>query len=425
MAKAAKSGASAKVTAAAAEKPAAAGATRVTIIGGGMITKIQLLPTIYHLQREGIVGEIRIYALKRRRCWTCRTTRRSPRRSPASRSRRYPDPAKVAPGEMFPEPLQGSAGRRAQGQHRGGGRAGPVPLRRGHGRPGERPARLRGQAAGAQARAGRGDRPQGRTSKGLVVGVEYHKRFDYPQFHGPQGLPRRAVRRVPPRPGPPARVLVLPPLQFPELVTCENSDMFTYIGCHYVDLVAFITGLRPAAVSVYGMKDKYPNGNEGYLWTDGRVIWENGACLSVANVTRLSRRGRRRQQPGHDHVVRGRQGRLPDLPQRPVPRREAQLHGRQRRPRRHRLRRAQPRLLPACWTRAAGAWCRSATGFRSVEYIVGACKQVAGTADLAARQQAARGSTTPKASWPRPSTAVTTSWSWRPGERAYCPAGAR
>jgi hypothetical protein len=37
-------------------------------------------------------------------------------------------------------------------------------------------------------------------------------------------------------------------------------------------------------VSVYGLKDKYPNGNEGYLWTDARVIWNNGACLNVQNA---------------------------------------------------------------------------------------------------------------------------------------------
>jgi hypothetical protein len=60
--------------------------------------------------------------------------------------------------------------------------------------------------------------------------------------------------------------------------------MFTYVGCHYVDQVHFITGLLPKSVSVYGVKDKYPNGNEGYLWTDARVIWENGACLHVTDV---------------------------------------------------------------------------------------------------------------------------------------------
>ena len=71
---------------------------------------------------------------------------------------------------------------------------------------------------------------------------------------------------------------------FQNWMTAEYSDAFTYIGCHYVDLVAFITGLTPASVSVYGILDRFPNGKQGYLWTDARVIWSNGACLNVQNA---------------------------------------------------------------------------------------------------------------------------------------------
>jgi D-galacturonate reductase len=39
----------------------------------------------------------------------------------------------------------------------------------------------------------------------------------------------------------------------------------------------------PVAVSVYGIRDRFPNGQEGFLWTDARVIWNNGACLNVQN----------------------------------------------------------------------------------------------------------------------------------------------
>jgi hypothetical protein len=38
------------------------------------------------------------------------------------------------------------------------------------------------------------------------------------------------------------------------------------------------------SVSLYGVKDTFPNGNEGYLWTDARVIWSNGAALNVQNA---------------------------------------------------------------------------------------------------------------------------------------------
>ena len=56
-----------------------------------------------------------------------------------------------------------------------------------------------------------------------------------------------------------------------------------YVGCHYVDLVYFITGLRPVEVSVSGVKGRFPNGNEGYMWANGRVRFENGALLSVTD----------------------------------------------------------------------------------------------------------------------------------------------
>ena len=38
-------------------------APQCVIVGGGMITQVQLLPTIYHLQRIGLVGEISVCAL--------------------------------------------------------------------------------------------------------------------------------------------------------------------------------------------------------------------------------------------------------------------------------------------------------------------------------------------------------------------------
>ena len=97
--------------------------------------------------------------------------------------------------------------------------------------------------------------------KGLVVAVEYHKRLaemNEPYYYRHSN--------------------------FQNWCTVENSDMFTYVGCHYVDQVHFITGLLPKAVSVYGIKDTYPNGKEGYLWTDARVIWQNDACLHVTNI---------------------------------------------------------------------------------------------------------------------------------------------
>jgi predicted dehydrogenase len=68
---------------------------------------------------------------------------------------------------------------------------------------------------------------------------------------------------------------------FQNWFTTEQTDPFVYVGCHYVDLVYFITGLRPIELSVSGVKGRFPNGKEGYMWANGRVRYENGAILSV------------------------------------------------------------------------------------------------------------------------------------------------
>ena len=119
--------------------------------------------------------------------------------------------------------------------------------------------------------------------RSLFVGIDYHKRFDDRSL-----MARRAYRE-----GKFGEFRLGTAClhekwnyrhsNFQNWCTCENSDAFCYIGCHYVDLVQFITGLEPVAVSVYGLRDRYPNGNEGFLWTDARVRWSNGACLNVQN----------------------------------------------------------------------------------------------------------------------------------------------
>ena len=139
-----------------------------------------------------------------------------------------------------------------------------------------------GEAAGAEIRPGEGDRGIG-PRRGLLVGVEYHKRFDRRSLDA-RGLYQRG-RFGEFRCG--EAKLVEPYYyrhsNFQNWFTKENSDPFTYIGCHYVDLVYFITGLRPVEVSVRGVEGPFPNGKIGYLWSTGHVIWENGAVLSLVN----------------------------------------------------------------------------------------------------------------------------------------------
>jgi predicted dehydrogenase len=119
--------------------------------------------------------------------------------------------------------------------------------------------------------------------KGLFVGVEYHKRFDRRSLDA-RGQYRAGcfgefkcgeARLIEP--------WYYRHSNFQNWFTCENTDPFTYIGCHYVDLVYFITGLKPIGVSLLGVKGRFPNGKEGYMWSAARVKFENGALLNVVN----------------------------------------------------------------------------------------------------------------------------------------------
>ncbi|HEX72343.1 MAG TPA: Gfo/Idh/MocA family oxidoreductase [Candidatus Hydrogenedentes bacterium] len=119
--------------------------------------------------------------------------------------------------------------------------------------------------------------------KGLFVGVEYHKRFDTRALMAKHQYARGDFGTFIMGEAKMIEPYYYRHSNFQNWFTTENSDPFTYVGCHYVDLVYFITGLRPASVSVAGVKGRFPNGNEGYMWANGRVVFENGAILSVTD----------------------------------------------------------------------------------------------------------------------------------------------
>ncbi len=119
--------------------------------------------------------------------------------------------------------------------------------------------------------------------KRLFVGVEYHKRFDIRSLLARKnyqaGLFGEFII---------GEAKMIEPYyyrhsNFQNWFTYDITDPFTYVGCHYVDLVTFITGLKPIAVSVVGIKKPFPNGKIGYMWSHGRVTYENGGILSVTN----------------------------------------------------------------------------------------------------------------------------------------------
>jgi len=248
-----------------------------------MITHDQLLPTVYHLQREGLVGDISVCALNARPLKELASSRMIKQAFPNQTFRAFPDFRKVPLDEKHPDlykdvldamPPRNLVVVAVPDQLHYGVLT--EVLRRDQHICCVKPLVLSYEQALEVEKAAR--------DRGLFIGVDYHKRFDDRNLLARQRY--RAGEFGDFRLG---QARLMEPWyyrqsNFQNWCTCENSDFFTYVGCHYVDLVAFITGLKPVSVSVYGLVDKYPNGNEGYLWTDGRVIWENGGCLNVQNA---------------------------------------------------------------------------------------------------------------------------------------------
>jgi len=255
---------------------------QVCIVGGGMITQVQILPSIYHLQRIGLVGEISICALNSAPLKVLEADKALKKAFPGQSFAAYPS-LDTNPSEQFPDMFREVIAEMPS--HSIVVVAVPdqlhyvvikAALEKDQHICCVKPLVLKHSRAVEIEKCA--------YEKGLVVGVEYHKRLDDRAL-----LARRQYRqglfgefRI-------GHAEMNEPYyyrhsNFQNWCTCENSDMFTYVGCHYIDQAHFITGLLPTAVSVYGIVDKYPNGKEGYLWTDGRVIWENDACLHVTNI---------------------------------------------------------------------------------------------------------------------------------------------
>lgn len=255
---------------------------KVAIIGGGMITQVQILPSISHLQREGVVGDISICALDSGPLKALAEDKGLQKAFPGQTFKAYPsldtDPKEKFP-ELFkeviaslpkesivvvamPDQLHYMVIKEAMANNQHIMCVKPLVLKY-------------NQSVEIEKEA---------YDKGLVIGVEYHKRLDdraliARQLYGQGKFGEFKVGHAEMN-----EPYYYRHSNFQNWCTCENSDMFAYVGCHYIDQLHFITGLLPKYVSVYGVKDKYPNGNDGYLWTDGRVVWENGGCLHVTDV---------------------------------------------------------------------------------------------------------------------------------------------
>ncbi len=249
------------------------------IIGGGMITNDLLLPSVYQLQRGGRAGRIVVCALNSAPLRALAESRELCEAFPGQTFEALPA-LHEAPDKMFPNLFQDALAKLAPRQsvivavpdqfHYDIVKAcllrdqhvlcvKPLVLTYAHAAEIEELARARG----------------------LYVGVEYHKRFDRRSLVAKRQYAAGAFGEF--RLG---EAKLIEPYyyrhsNFQNWFTCDKTDPFVYVGCHYVDLVYFITGLKPVAISVSGVKGKFPNGKEGYLWASARIRYENGALLTV------------------------------------------------------------------------------------------------------------------------------------------------
>ena len=253
----------------------------VTIVGGGMITGDLLLPSIYHLQRTGVVGKINVCARHSTPLRTLKANAEIAAAFPGQDFCAYPslaESAEIFSPELYREVIAQMPPRQAVVV------ATPdhlhyevvlAALQNDQHVLCVKPLVLQyAQALEIEKLA---------LAKGLFVGIEYHKRFDRRSL-----IARRSYQLGYFGEFILGEAKMIEPYyyrhsNFQNWFTCENSDPFVYVGCHYVDLVNFITGLRPVELSVVGIKGRFPNGNEGYMWATGRVRYENGAILTVTD----------------------------------------------------------------------------------------------------------------------------------------------
>lgn len=253
----------------------------VLIIGGGMITHDLLLPSVYHLQRTGAIGRIQISALNNAPLRFLMESREitdgfpdqtfipHPALSEAP-EKNFPDLYKQVLASMpprqivivaMPDQMHYAVVMEALKNNQHVLCVKPLVLQY-------------SQAVEIEELA---------LSKGLFVGVEYHKRFDRRAL-----LARRQYRLGHFGEFAMGEAKLIEPYyyrnsNFQNWFTPDKTDPFVYVGCHYVDLVYFITNLRPIEVSVAGVKGRFPNGKEGYMWANGRVRFENQALLTVTD----------------------------------------------------------------------------------------------------------------------------------------------
>ncbi|MDR3632560.1 MAG: Gfo/Idh/MocA family oxidoreductase [Isosphaeraceae bacterium] len=112
--------------------------------------------------------------------------------------------------------------------------------------------------------------------RGLFVGIDFHKRWDYRALlardhwrAGHFGTPRAARATMIE-----ADVYIRAGSPFDRHFVPETSDPATYVGCHYVDQFGWFTGLKPEQVVVSGILGRFESGTPCYSWAATQLTYD-------------------------------------------------------------------------------------------------------------------------------------------------------
>ncbi len=245
--------------------------TDVLVVGGGMISREVVLPTVFQEQKYGRVGNISISSL------TGSIISELQSMFPAFKG--YPDPEKYKPDKKYPEMFKEAIKDLPENGlvivatpdhlHT------PVikaAIEAGRHVVVEKPLCLKVEEARGIIRAA--------DEKGIYVLTDYHKRHDrsvraarykYRKGHLGEMLHGHAWIEEP-------KYMALNVFKD----WCEKSSPFEYIGVHYADVYYFITGLKPKRLVAFGQKKFLPaRGKDAYDAVQATIEWEDGSVFFI------------------------------------------------------------------------------------------------------------------------------------------------
>lgn len=242
------------------------------LIGGGMISREVILPTLFQLRRQGVLGDIAVCTRR------AETVRRLRCEFPREEFVAYPDPDAGGPEsdpdgwrKFIEQAAPGTAVLVATPDHFHTEVALHA-IRHGADLVVQKPLCLKVADAHAIADAAR--------EKAIYVLTDYHKRHD-PAIRGARYRFRR---------GDLGQMLhghawieekrEMPLKNF--ALWAEQSSPFEYVGVHYVDAYYYITGLRPRRVAAFGQKKFLPaHGHDAFDAVQAAIEWEDGSAFWV------------------------------------------------------------------------------------------------------------------------------------------------